>query len=88
MENGALECFSELLDCEDPKIIFYVLKGIHRILLIAKKNAEKNNTENKAYEILESSGAVKKIKELGSSQNKQLAKKALAILEMCVEIDE
>ena len=84
LENGVLDCFIELLDSTDEKILPPVLSGIEEFVSLDNEVFD----EDKVIEIkkkIEDKGVVEKIKELKNHENKEISEMATFIIEAFFE---
>lgn len=88
IEAGVMDCFIQLLNCQDSKTVEVVLEGIHNMLNWgAYAAAQSNSPENEFLVLFEQKEGVGKIEELQTHPNNEIYMRALKILEAHFELE-
>ena len=84
VQNNVLECFVNLLDDQNPRMIQVVLEGIYNILRHGQGVGE---GENPFLDTLETLEGIEKIEALQSHPSQEVYELAVKILEKFLEVE-
>ena len=87
INRGLLECFTDLLDCEDTKILHLVLAAFENIMNSKPWNKDQDQAffVNPIITIINQRDGVEKLEKLASHPNKKIQEQAQDLLSRLFE---